>query len=74
MNPSIGRIVHYMNHDGMTHPAIITEVIHSDKGTQPRLTLTVFKPAITMPSIISIAMAAGPRDAEPGQWWWPERI
>ena len=70
MKPTIGRIVHYKDAQGIAYPAIITIVDNAD------LTLTVFDNSQTTPGVMVTDkdMAAGPREAKAGQWWWPERL
>lgn len=67
--PTIGRIVHYKNHEGETWPAMIIRV--NEEG----LLLRVFEAqSQDNASCKAGDMAAGPREAENGQWWWPERL
>lgn len=68
MKPTIGRIVHYMDSQGTVVPGMIT-VVYPDGA----INITAFYPN-KEDYIKNRYMAAGPREAEPGQWWWPERI
>lgn len=68
MKPSIGRIVQYKLESEYVFPAIITAFVNDE------VTLTVFTIDATTSGVKSSSMAAGPREAKPGQWWWPERI
>ena len=69
MQPSIGRIIHYQTNSAQSHmwPAIINEI--KADGT---LGIWVFASNGGFQTETK-TMAAGPNDAEPGQWWWPER-
>lgn len=70
MTPTIGRIVHYKTHDGAKLPAIVIAVVDHLN----HLDLTVFGNNATLTAATNVEMAAGPDTAQPGQWWWPERI
>lgn len=67
--PTIGRIVYYKTTTSEVWPAIVTKV----EGN--RMSLTVFKvQEETYADAAISAMAAGPNEAQDGQWWWPERL
>jgi hypothetical protein len=67
--PTIGRIVHYKQDEQQTWPAMIVQVDDGD------LTLHVFTiDGFKTVEVEDRDMAEGPRQAQPGQWWWPERI
>ncbi len=64
MKPSIGRIVHYTNSDGLAQAAL---VIHVWSDTCVNLvTWNQNGTSSTLTSVLS--------GAEPGQWKWPERV
>lgn len=68
MIPSIGRIVHYRRNDGEAPlPAIILEV----QGDVLHLDVFVRE---GVEYVTSKSMAAGPKEAVAGEWWWAERI
>jgi hypothetical protein len=71
MKPTIGRIVCYQDPDtNSVMPGIINS-IESDGS----LNITVFYKSGETSGRFSVKkMVAGPRDAEPGTWWWPERV
>ena len=71
MKPSIGRIVIYKTNSAQpyVYPAIINKI----DPTNGEIGLHVFEPDAGFQTTAK-SMAEGPRQAEPGQWWWPERI
>lgn len=88
MKPTIGRIVHYRSKmNPYVMPAIITATKDTlwpegvERGDVPGITddnhvhLTCFTPGkqVTYQEF-DVPMATGPREAQPGQWWWPERV
>jgi len=66
--PSIGRIVHYREHDGAAYPAIITAV-SEDNGVQP-VCLAVFRQT-GLQFWQDVPFHAD--EKEPGGWFWPAR-
>lgn len=67
--PTIGRIVMYVDEDENLHPAMITSV-RQDVGS---ITLTVFTTSETKPGIGASYRPVLPgRDALPGGWFWPD--
>jgi hypothetical protein len=78
MKPTLGRIVHCMTADGAISPAIITR-FHDDKlGPNGEEVVNVYlfkdEPSDVPERAHEIHMVAGPREAQPGTWWWPERL
>lgn len=88
MKPTIGRIVHYRSKTGnYTMPAMIVATKDSlwqegvDKGDVPAITdknhvhLLCYTTGKNIQyQEFDVPMVAGPREAEPGTWWWPERL
>jgi hypothetical protein len=86
--PSIGRIVHYRSKTGRyVMPAMIIATKETlwpegvDRGDVPDITAegNVHLLCYTTGEKIQyqefdVSMAESPRTAEPGQWWWPERL
>jgi hypothetical protein len=71
MKPTLGRIVHYQDPDTNPIMAAIVNSIEADGA----LNLTVFyKSGETSARFCVMKMVAGPKEAEPDTWWWPERL
>lgn len=73
MKPTIGRIVHIMTSENKIWPAIIIE------AKEAKMTVQIFDggPGGTSTMTFTgtaMVSAVGPKEAEAGQWWWPERI
>jgi hypothetical protein len=68
MKPTLGRIVHYKNSIDSIVPGIITAI-----DVDNNVSITLFLPN-QEEYIKKSSMAAGPTQAEAGQWWWPERL
>lgn len=68
MKPTIGRIVNY-KHTSIEVLAGLIIAINQD-GT---VALQLFRLDDNYQNK-SVTMAAGPREAAPGQWWWPDRL
>jgi hypothetical protein len=88
MKPTIGRIVHYRSKKNpYTMAAIIIATKDSlwadgvQRGDVQDITddnsvhLLCFTPGNQVQyQEFNVPMVAGPRDAQPGTWWWPERV
>ena len=68
MQPTIGRIVHYVNHNDDHCPAIVTHV--TDVGV---VNLVVFNPYITDCTMPAFGVGNDESGEKHGTWHWPER-
>jgi hypothetical protein len=77
VNPSVGRIVHYVargSADGV-YPAVCRVAIVTEVDSEDEVGLCVFNP--TGLHFRSIAEGVNPHDEETkvgGTWHWPERV
>lgn len=73
MEPTVGRIVHYVDFQGLKHAAIVTHVID-----ERDVNLAVFYDGgvgATMQALSAITYEANPqRGYVGGSWHWPERV
>lgn len=69
---TIGRMVHYVIHDGSHYAAIVTAVPDHEKGV---IDVVVFPPskASALPATFVIEPAQYSEGKEPGTWHWIER-
>ncbi len=64
MSPTLGRIVHYHTHLGITVAAIVTQVLDNET-----INLTMFAPMGATEGRLSVKQGD-----EPGCWNWPPRV